>query len=113
MPPWTVARQAPLSMKFPRQEYWSGLPCPPPGSLPDPGIEPESSGLPALQVDSSPLSRWGGAHAGLYLRVICLFHSGCLLSVVCGFPDVHGGMMISQQLECSIRDEHSAVLVVC
>ena len=40
--PWTVARQAPLSMGFSRQEYWNGLPCPPPGDLPDPGIEPES-----------------------------------------------------------------------
>ena len=38
--PWTVARQAPLSLGFPRQEYWSGLPFPPPGDLPDPGIEP-------------------------------------------------------------------------
>ena len=40
--PWTVARQAPLSMGFFRQEYWSGLPCPPPGDLPHPGIEPVS-----------------------------------------------------------------------
>ena len=39
---WTVACQAPLSMGFPRQEYWSGLPFPPPGDLPDPGIEPGS-----------------------------------------------------------------------
>ena len=39
---WTVARQAPLSMGFPRHEYWSGLPFPPPGDLPDPGIEPTS-----------------------------------------------------------------------
>ena len=37
--PWTVARQAPLSTGFPRQEYWSGLPFPTPGDLPDPGIE--------------------------------------------------------------------------
>ena len=48
---WTAARQAALSMGFSRQEYWSGLPCPPPGDLPDPGIEPAS---PALQVDSLP-----------------------------------------------------------
>ena len=48
---WTVASQAPLSMGFSRQEYWSGLPCPPPGDLPDPGTEPRS---PALQVDSLP-----------------------------------------------------------
>ena len=47
--PWTVACQAPLSMEFSRQEYWSGLPFPPPGDLPDPGIEPRS---PALQEDS-------------------------------------------------------------
>ena len=40
--PWTAARQASLSMELPRQEYWSGLPCPPPGGLPDPGIEPAS-----------------------------------------------------------------------
>ena len=49
--PWTVARQAPLSVGFSRQEYWSGLPCTPPGDLPNPRIKPES---PALQVDSLP-----------------------------------------------------------
>ena len=51
--PWTVARQAPLSMGFPWQEYWRGLPFPSPGDLPHPRIKPES---PALQVDSLPLS---------------------------------------------------------
>ena len=45
---WTVARQVPLSMGIPRQEYWSGLPCPPPGDRPDPGIEPASLTSPAL-----------------------------------------------------------------
>ena len=40
--PWTEAHQAPLSIGSSRQEYWSGLPCPPPGDLPDPGIEPLS-----------------------------------------------------------------------
>ena len=44
--PWTVAQQAPLSMVFSRQEHWSGLPWPPPGELPDPGIEPMSPALP-------------------------------------------------------------------
>ena len=43
--PWTVAYQAPLSMGFSRQEYWSGLPFPSPGDLPDPGIEPGSPAL--------------------------------------------------------------------
>ena len=47
--PWTVARQVPLSMEVSRQEYWSGLPFPFPGHLPNPGIEPES---PALEADS-------------------------------------------------------------
>ena len=46
--PWTAARQAPLSVGFPRQEYWSGLPFPPPGDLPDPGIKPESPASPSL-----------------------------------------------------------------
>ena len=48
--------QAPLSMGFSRQGYWSGEPFPPPGDLPDPGIEPVS---PALQADSLPLSHLG------------------------------------------------------
>ena len=45
--PWTVARQAPLSMGFPRQKCWNGWPFPPPGDLPDPGIEPISPSSPA------------------------------------------------------------------
>ena len=45
---WTIAHQAPLSMGFPRQEYWSGLPCPSPGDLPNPGVEPISLMSPAL-----------------------------------------------------------------
>ena len=48
---WTVACQALLFMEFSQQESWSGLPCPPPGDLSDPGIEPRS---PALQADSLP-----------------------------------------------------------
>ena len=43
--PWTVTRQAPLSMGFSRQEYWSGLPFPSPGDLPDPGVDPWSPAL--------------------------------------------------------------------
>ena len=52
---WTVSRQAPLSMGFSRQEYCSGLPCPPPGDLPDSGIEPTSLISPALAGRSLPL----------------------------------------------------------
>ena len=54
--PWTVAYQAPLSMGFSRQEYWSGLPFPSPGDLPNPGIKPRS---PALQADDLPTKLWG------------------------------------------------------
>ena len=53
---WTVTHQAPLSIGFSRQEYWSGLPCPPPGDLPDPGIKSRS---PALQADSLPAEPQG------------------------------------------------------
>ena len=49
--PWTVVQQAPVSTEFSRQEYWSGLPVPSPGDLPDPGTEPAS---PALQAGSLP-----------------------------------------------------------
>ena len=54
--PWTVAHQAPLSMGFSRQEYWSESPCPPPGDLPNPGIKPT---FPALQVSSLLLNHQG------------------------------------------------------
>ena len=68
MTPWTVACQAPLFMEFSRQEYWSGLPFPPPGELPDPGIEPMSPVSPALQADSLPLEpSIGEAHRKIIL----------------------------------------------
>ena len=54
--PWTVALQTPRSVRFPRQEYGSGLPFPPPGNLPNPGFEPASS---TLQADSLPLNHQG------------------------------------------------------
>ena len=60
--PWTVACQVPLSMGFPRQEYWSGLSFPSPGDLPNPGIEP---GTPALQADSLPTELSGKPHPPL------------------------------------------------
>ena len=52
--PWTVAHQAPPSMEFSRQEYWSGLPFPPPGNLPDPRIELRSPTLQADALTSEP-----------------------------------------------------------
>ena len=57
--PWNIPYQVPLSMGFSRQEYWSGLPFPTPGDLPDPRINPASPESPALQADSLPLHRLG------------------------------------------------------
>ena len=60
--PWTVVSQARLPMGFSRQEYWSGLPCPPLGNLPDPGIKPITPASPAMQADSLPLSHLGSLY---------------------------------------------------
>ena len=73
MTPWTVARQAPLSLGISRQEYWSGLPFPSPGDLPDPGIKLRS---PILQVDSLPsepagIPRYLSAYILMELTFIC------------------------------------------
>ena len=58
--PWTVALLLLCPWDFPGQEYWSGLLCPPPGDLPDPGIKPTSPVSPVLQADSLPLSHQEG-----------------------------------------------------
>ena len=72
---WTVARQAPLSMGFSRQEYWSGLPCPSPVDIPDPRIEPMSPAAPALQANSLLLSHQGSPGARGHSHFIWLpFH---------------------------------------
>ena len=65
--PWTVAYQAPLFMEFSRQEYWTGLPFPSPGDLPDPGIEPRS---PALQANALPSEPQGSPN--LYFSISLL-----------------------------------------
>ena len=64
--PWIVACQTPLSMRFSRQEYWSRLPFPFPGDLPNPGIKPRS---PALQADSLPLSHLGNSFIYIYINL--------------------------------------------
>ena len=74
-PPQTVARQAPLSMGFSGQQYWSGLPFPSPGDLPDPGIEPRS---PALQANSLP-SEPPGTPINFLRTCQSTFHSGCTI----------------------------------
>ena len=98
--PWTVARQAPLSMGFSRQEYWSGLLCPPPGDLPDPGIEPmslelaDSSLLNCLTSSRCSVNIWRNEREAvrmLFLFLVllsprCLFKQkaeGCLKNKLC------------------------------
>ena len=66
--PWTVAYQAPQSMEFSREEYWSGLPYPSPGDLPHPQIKP---GSPALQADTVPSGPPGKPN--LWLTVHCVY----------------------------------------
>ena len=66
---WTIARQAPLSMGFSRQEHWSGLPFPSPGDLPNPGIEPSS---PALQADTLTSEPPGNPQEGVD---ICIYNA--------------------------------------
>ena len=82
MTPWTVAYQAPLSMEFSRQEYWSALPFPSPGDLPDPGIE---LGSPALQVDSFTAELPGKPQEGDYqgsqlFKVDCIKLKMCIIN---------------------------------
>ena len=65
--PWTVTLHAPLSVGFSRKDYWSGLPCPPPGTLPDPGIEPTSLMSPVLAGGFfTPIAIWE-AHTTVYM----------------------------------------------
>ena len=104
---WTVARQAPLSMEFSRQEYWSGLPFPPPGVLLNPGIEPVSpvlaGGLFTPESPGKPLMTFGH-HCGIVqssftaLRILCvllLYPSFSahpwqpLIFIVVPFPECH------------------------
>ena len=82
---WTVAHQAPPSLGFSRQEYWSGLPFPPPGNLPDPGLEPTSMspalagrlftteplGKPRSKMGDSQLPHWSESRAMLAFRCGC------------------------------------------
>ena len=64
--PWTIACKAPLSLGFSSQEYWSGLPFPPPGDLLDPGIKPIFPESPELQTHSLPLSHRESSKLKLY-----------------------------------------------
>ena len=71
---WTVARQAPLSMQFSKREYWSGFPCPRPGDVPDPEIEPTYPASAALQADSLATEPPGKPPNNLSLTYYLLKH---------------------------------------
>ena len=90
--PWTVACQAPLSMGFSRQEYWSRLPCPPRGDLPNPGIEPRSPALPGGFFTSKP----PGKPQSRSLLVIYFIYSSVYMS---------GNQLILQYHAVSHHDE--------
>ena len=78
--PWTVACQAPLSMRFSRQDYWSRLPCPPPGDLPDTWIEGASPESPEFQVDSLLLSHQRSPALHMHVSKL-LSHPGCHITL--------------------------------
>ena len=88
--PWTVAHQAPLSMGFPRPESWSGWPCPPPGDLPDSGIEPVSLMSPSLSGGIFTTSAtWEAQHkllSGYYYAYYYLSSKPASLPPLCPAP---------------------------
>ena len=94
-PPWTVAHQAPLSMRFPRQEYWSGLPFPSPGDLSHSGIKSTSLELASRFFTTEPP---GKPIFLTYLYNICIYISISLgLPLVCGLPAGHGFCLIKRK----------------
>ena len=79
--PWTIACQPPLSMGFPRQEYWRGLPFPSPGDLPDLGIEPRS---PASLADSLPTELQGKLKVG-YINFLFIYKAKIILCCITSY----------------------------
>ena len=86
--PWIVARQAPLFMEFSRQEFWSGLPFPTPGDLPDPGIKPTSLASRALA------GRFFYHPCSLGSPALCLYTNVCICIYVCFFFFSHKGYTV-------------------
>ena len=93
--PWTAACQTPLSVRFSRQESWSGLLLPTSGDLPDPGVEPVPPASPTKQVNSSPLCHLGSLHISLHpIPCICGWPKGLVIiqknpNELSGPPNAH------------------------
>ena len=98
---WTVAHHAPLSMGFSRQEYWSGLPCPPPRDLPDPGIESSSLTSPALTGGFFTTSRLGSPITYIRSKTVASnpLHTPLHYSSVSDISSIHCTI-------CSIQCKH-------
>ena len=94
--PWTVARQAPLSVGLSRQAYWTALPLPSPGDLSDAGIEP---GSPALQAQSLPLS-----HQGSLTVFCCLPEEAVIALDVVGIGEQTSDVGAGRQLKPTMSD---------
>ena len=105
--PWTVAYQAPQSMGFSRQEYWSGLPFPSSEALPDPGVGPES---PALHVDSLLLSPCGCVLNAL-VRPLSLWLHPLMVSLLLDIPDYSFFSFSSKYFLLSFNLEDSVHIV--
>ena len=91
MTPWTVAREAPLSMGFPRQEYWSGFPFHSTGDLPDPRIKSTSSALVGRFFTTEPplLDDWGAPISPSFTNVLELAHSWLMTEKNVFFPTLY------------------------
>ena len=104
MTPWTVARQAPLSMGFPRQEYWIGLPFSSPGDLPNPSIKPRSPTLQADSLSAEPPGKpknIGVGSLSLLQRIFLTQESKPGLLIVDSLPTELSGMPTFQNLRLS------------
>ena len=107
----TAAHQAPLSMGFSRQEYWSGLPRPLTGDLPNPEVEPKSPASPALQADSLSLRHWRSPRLPIIIIIndYSLYLSACRPTRVCGSGLVGGVYFKHTALEaCRTTTYHPA-----
>ena len=103
-------------MGFSQQEYWSGVPLPSPGDLPDPGIKPVSPETPALQVVSLPLASPGNTNASiLFLQYMTPKHSPIWMSDVAGFSHDSIPSSLRSLLRCDLLGEdlleHSEITV--